>query len=76
MSALTKKERDGLEDVFLSIHSTSKSYLNIKDIYSLISKNRISLSLSNLLKRANFGLKKGKSSQFSSFFTKKKKPLS
>ena len=76
MSALTKKERDGLEDVFLSIHSTSNSYLNIKDFYSPIIKNKISLSLSNLLKRAKFGLKKGKSSHFTSFLGKKKKHLS
>ena len=76
MSALTKKERDGLEDVFLSIHSTSRSHLNIKDFYSLIITNKISLSLSNLLKRAKFGLKNGKSSQFSSFLDKKKKHLS
>ena len=75
MSALTNKERDGLEDVFLSIHSTGKSYLNIKDFYSLVVTNRISISLSYLLKRAKFGLKKGKTSQFSSFFTKKKKAL-
>jgi len=76
MSALTKEERDGLEDVFLSIHSTGKSHLNIKDFYALIITNRISLSVSNLLKRAKIGLKKDKRTQFSSFFVKKKKPLS
>ena len=26
MSALTKSERDGLDDVFLSIHSSNNSY--------------------------------------------------
>ncbi len=76
MSALTKKERDGLEDVFLSIHSTGKDYLNIKDYYALIITNKISISLSNLLKRAKTGLKKGKRTQFSPFLSKKKKPLS
>ena len=30
MSALTKKERDGLEDVFLSIHSHTDKYQKIK----------------------------------------------
>ena len=76
MSALTKEERDGLEDVFLSIQSGNKSYINIKDLYALVAKNRISVSLSYLLKRARFGLKKGKSSHFSAFFSKKKKSLS
>jgi len=75
MSALTNNERDGLEDVFLSIHSGTNSYINIKDIYSSLKDNKISISLSNLLKHAKLGLKKGKSIQFSSLFSKKKKSL-
>ena len=58
MSALSKQERDGLEDVFLSIHSGSEKYKKIKDLSSLIIASDISSVLSKLLKRAKFGLKK------------------
>jgi len=76
MGTLTNKERDALEDVFLSIHTSNNSYLNIKDLYSIIAENKISLSLSYLLKRAKFGLKRAKTSHLSSYLDKKKKPLS
>ena len=76
MSTLTKQERDGLEDVFLSIHSSGNKYKKIKGLSSLIIAKDISSVLSKLLKRAKFGLKKRKSSQFISFFDKKKKYLS
>ncbi|WP_297686305.1 hypothetical protein [Sulfurimonas sp.] len=76
MSTLTKQERDGLEDVFLSIHSSNDKYKKIKDLSSLIIANRISSVLSKLLKRAKFGLKKTKSSHFFRFIDKKKKSLS
>jgi hypothetical protein len=76
MSALTKQERDGLEDVFLSIHTNGSKYNKIREISSLIISDEISSVLSKLLKRAKFGLKKRKTSQFLSFFDKKKKSLS
>ena len=76
MSTLTKQERDGLEDVFLSIHSGSNKYKKIKDLSSLIIASEISSVLSKLLKRAKFGLKKTKSSHFLAFIDKKKKSLS
>ena len=75
MSALTKQERDGLEEVFLSIHSNDNKYKKIKELSSLIIADDISSALAKLLKRAKFGLKKRKSSQFLSFFDKKKKSL-
>ena len=76
MSTLTKQEKDGLEDVFLSIHSTGDKYKKLKSLSSLIIASDISSALSKLLKRAKFGLKKSKSSQFISFLDKKKKSLS
>jgi len=76
MGTLSNKERDALEDVFLSIHSSGNRHINIKDYYSILVSNKISLALSNLLKRASFGLKKRKRTHFYHFFTKKKKPLS
>ena len=45
MGALTQKERDGLDDLFLSLNSrTNKGY-------------KISLILTNLLQEAKYGLK-------------------
>ena len=75
MSALTKKERDGLEDVFLSIHSNTK-YKKIKSLATLIMSRNLDLSMHDLLKRAKIRLKKSKISKFSSFLNKKKKNLS
>lgn len=76
MSTLTKQERDGLEEVFLSIHANNKKYEKMKELSSLIITTNISHVLSKLLKRAKVGLKKRKTSQFLSFFDKKKKSLS
>ncbi|MCK4737113.1 MAG: hypothetical protein KAT10_01030 [Sulfurimonas sp.] len=76
MSALTNRERDGLEDVFLSIHSNDNKYKKFKDLSSLIIASEISGVLSKLLKRAKFGLKKSKTSKILSYFDKKKKSLS
>lgn len=76
MSILSKQERDGLEDVFLSIHSGSNKYKKIKDLSSLIIASEISSVLSKLLKRAKLGLKKRKTSHILTFIDKKKKSLS
>jgi hypothetical protein len=76
MGALTKQERDALEEVFLSIHTKSSRYEKIKELSSFVITADISIALSKLLKRAKFGLKKRKTSQFFSFFDKKKKFLS
>jgi len=76
MSALTKQERDALEDVFLSIHTRDSKYEKMKELSSLIMTADISVALSKLLKRAKLGLKKRKTAQFFSFFDKKKKFLS
>ena len=75
MSTLTNRERDGLEDVFLSIHSNNR-YKKVKELSSFIIASEVSISLSKLLKHANIGLKKTKSLQLLSFFSKKKKSLS
>jgi len=76
MSTLTKSERDGLEDVFMSIHSNRDKYNKIKELSSFIINSEISFSLSKVLKHAKIGLKKSKSINFFSFFSKKKKYLS
>jgi len=76
MSALTKSERDGLDDVFLSIHSNRDKYKKLKEFSSIIILSDISIALSKVLKHAKIGLKKSKSSNFINFFDKKKKNLS
>ena len=76
MSALTKSERDGLEDVFLSIHSNADKYKKVREFSSIIIGTDISTVLSKLLKHTKVGLKRSKSSKFITFFTKKKKYLS
>ena len=48
----------------------------MKDLSSFIIASEISTVVSKLLKRAKFGLKKAKTSNFISFIDKKKKSLS
>jgi len=76
MGVLTKNERDGLEDVFLSIHSNQDKYKKIKEISSLIMNHTVNINFSKLLKQAKYGLNETKLSQFILVFTKKKKNLS
>ncbi|WP_324171235.1 hypothetical protein [Sulfurimonas sp.] len=76
MSTLTKQERDGLEDIFLSIQTDSEKYKKIKDISSLLISTTISLNTSKFIKVAKSGLKESKISQFLTLFIKKKKNLS
>ena len=75
MSTLTKQERDGLEDVFLSISSNSNKYRKLKELSSLIMAKDISLSLSSLLKQAKHGINELKSSHFLTKNSKKKRNL-
>ncbi|MBU1659836.1 hypothetical protein KKG72_12425 [bacterium] len=76
MGALTKKERDGLDDVFLSIHSNHNKYKKLKEISSLIMSRDNHFSMRNLLKQAKYGLKESKISQLFTLFCKQKKNLS
>jgi len=76
MSALTKDERDGLEEVFLSIQSHRDKYKKIKDISSLIVSHTSSLDYAKLLKQAKYRLNKTKLSHFLLNLSKKKKNLS
>ena len=76
MGVLTKNERDGLEDVFLSIHTSTDKYKKIKDLSALIMTHKTALNFKKLLKQAKYGLKETKISQFLLKNTKKKKNLS
>lgn len=76
MGALTKQERDALEEVFLAIQTQEKRYDKIKVLSPFIVTADISIVLAKLLKRAKLGLKKQKIAPFLSIFDKKKKSLS
>jgi len=76
MSALTKSERDGLEDVFLSIHSNHDKFKRIKDLSALIISRKNNFSIPTLLKQAKYGLNETKFTHFMTYFDKKKKNLS
>jgi hypothetical protein len=76
MSVLTKNERDGLEDVYLSIHTNQDKLKKIKDISSLIILKGNELSIEKLLKQVKYGIKETKFSQFLVYLGKKKKNLS
>jgi hypothetical protein len=76
MSALTKDERDGLEEVFLSIQSHRDKYRKIKDVSSLIISHTSSTDYAKLLKQAKYRLNETKLSHFLLSLTKKKKNLS
>ncbi len=76
MGVLTKNERDGLEDVFLSIQTSTNKYKKIKDLSTLIMTHETTLNFKKLLKQAKYGLKETKISDFLLKYTKKKKNLS
>jgi len=76
MSVLSKNERDGLDDVFLSIHSNMDKYQKIKEISALIISSKDKFSIQKLLKQANYGLKETRFTNLMIYFDKKKKNLS
>nr|WP_321266349.1 hypothetical protein [uncultured Sulfurimonas sp.] len=76
MSALTKQERDSLDELFLSLGKNNDKYSKLKEISSLILSKNISLNTYRFLKMAKIGLKESKLSQFITLFSKKKKNLS
>ena len=76
MSTLSKSERDGLEDVFLSIHSNKDKLQKIKEISTLIISRSNEFSSNIFNKQAKYGTKETKFSHFMKFLSKKKKNLS
>ncbi len=76
MSALTKNERDGLDEVFRSIHTNTNKYRKIREILAFMMTVESGMIILKFLKVAKYGLKETKFSQFLLKFTKKKKNLS
>lgn len=52
MSALTKREREGLNEVFLSIHTHQSRYKKIKQLSALITAHYKILKLHRAIKKA------------------------
>ena len=76
MSALTQKERDGLDDVFLSINSGNDKYKYTRELLTLVISKKGDFSMTKLFKQAKYGVKQSSFSHFLAFITKKKKNLS
>jgi len=76
MGALTQNERDGLDDVFLSIHSKQNKYDKLKYLSNLIMSHKSTLNFSKLFKQAKLGIKEAKFSNILHHYSKKKKNLS
>lgn len=75
MGTLTKQEREALEDVFLSIHSTDK-FKKLRILSTLIIPTPRTVNFRKLLKQPKYGLNETKLSHFLLNLTKKKKNLS
>ena len=76
MSTLTKNERDGLDEVFMCIHTQGNKYEKIKEISTFIMSHTHKFNLPKLIKVARDGLNETRTSQFWLNLTKKKKNLS
>ena len=76
MGALTKSERDGLDDVFLSIHSNQDKFKKMKELSTLIISKKNHFSMKKLINQAKYGLKETNLSNFIDIISKKKKNLS
>ena len=76
MSGLTAKEREGLEDIFLSIQPQKTNLLKSHDLLSLFITKNSDKKFFNIVKEAKDGLNRVSFPLFSSINTKKKKNLS
>lgn len=76
MNALTQNEREGLEDVFSSIHANKNRYEKFKQLLSLIIKHTSTINTLKLLKEAKKRLKEAKIADYLLNLSKKKKNLS
>ena len=75
MGTLTKKEREGLEDVFLSIHTDNQKFQRLRDLSQLLIHKNLHFSLQRLLKDVNKGLKGANIENLLLFLDKTKKHL-
>ena len=76
MSILTKKEREGLEDVFLSIKTSANRYERMKSFLSLWVHLQSSGNLGEKTKKDSSGKFRDELTKNFNFFTKVKKNLS
>jgi hypothetical protein len=64
MSVLSKNERDGLEDVFLSIHTHQEKYERIKSLASLLFCYKNDIKFKNIFKKTHVNFQEKKLLQF------------
>lgn len=76
MGALTKKERDGLDEIFLSMKNHTNRYERFKQLSLLLMPHNSPINIKKLYKQAKYGLKETRISVFLSELIKKKKKLS
>ncbi len=76
MSTLTNNERNGLDEVFLSIHTHTDKYKKMKEITTQLMSHNYKSTMTKLIKVAIYGLKETKTVQYLLNLTKKKKNLS
>jgi len=76
MSALTKKEREGLEEVYLSLNKTERFYIKTKTFFTLSTHSSFPDQTKKALKNPQYGKIMDKFRKKSLFFIKLKKFLS
>lgn len=76
MSYLTKSEREGLEDIFLSIHTNDNKSLKLRRILTSLHYKLVPFFTYNLYKKIKTHTKQPKFPYFRAYLTKQKKNLS
>lgn len=76
MSTLSQNERDGLDDVFSSIHSTNNNYKYIKELFTFVILKTKNIFSTKFFRKAKYGIKNSFSAHSLAISNKKKKNLS
>ncbi|MDF1874375.1 hypothetical protein JHD48_01350 [Sulfurimonas sp. SAG-AH-194-I05] len=76
MSVLSQREREALDDVFLSIHTNNRKFGKMKEILPLIIPDKNNLFLKKHLNHLLHGFKSKSFVNLIRFYIKKKKFLS
>jgi len=75
MNMLSKNERDGLEDVFLSIHTNHNKLHKFKELVSIVIPKKRTYLIMKFIKEAIYEVKAMKFQDFINYFNQKKKNL-
>ena len=75
MNMLSKNERDGLEYVFLSIHTNHNKFHKLKELLHIVLPKKRTYFIKKFIKEAIYEAKAMKFKDFINYFNKKKKNL-